>query len=144
MASAGAIAVAAGPLIGGFVTTYWTWRYVFAGEVVLVIGILALTRKLADAEPEARFRLDYVGSVLSALGLGLAVFGVLRSGEWGWVLPRPGGPVLARPLADHLAGPGRHGGAAAVLRVGEPDGRGRSRAAACAPRCCATPGSPAA
>ncbi|WP_456788958.1 MFS transporter [Cellulomonas sp. P5_C5] len=92
VASAGAIAVAAGPLIGGFVTTYWTWRYVFAGEVVLVIGILVLTRRLADAEPEARFRLDYVGSVLSALGLGLAVFGVLRSGEWGWVLSRPGGP----------------------------------------------------
>ncbi|MDQ0374819.1 MFS transporter [Cellulomonas humilata] len=92
VASAGAIAVAAGPLIGGFVTTYWTWRYVFAGEVVLVIGILALTRKVADAEPEARFRLDYVGSVLSALGLGLAVFGVLRSGEWGWVLTREGGP----------------------------------------------------
>src|SRR6478672_4733236 len=49
-----------------------------AVAVVLVFGILALTRKLADAEPEARFRLDYVGSVLSALGLGLAVFGVLR------------------------------------------------------------------
>jgi MFS family permease len=92
VASAGAIAVAAGPLIGGFVTTYWTWRYVFVGEVVLVVGILALTRKIADAEPEERFRLDIVGSVLSALGLGLAVFGVLRSGEWGWVLTRPGGP----------------------------------------------------
>ena len=84
--------MAAGPLIGGFVTTYWTWRYVFAGEVVLVIGILALTRKIADAEPEERFRLDLVGSVLSALGLGLAVYGVLRSGEWGWVRTRPGGP----------------------------------------------------
>ncbi|MBO3102930.1 MFS transporter [Cellulomonas fengjieae] len=92
VASAGAVAVAAGPLIGGFVTTYWTWRYVFAGEVVLVVGILALTRKIADAAPEERFRLDLVGSVLSALGLGLAVFGVLRSGEWGWVLTRPGGP----------------------------------------------------
>lgn len=92
VASAGAIAVAAGPLIGGFVTTYWTWRYVFAGEVVLVIGILALTRKIADAEPEARFRLDLVGSALSAAGLGLAVYGVLRSGEWGWVQTRPGGP----------------------------------------------------
>lgn len=92
VASAGAIAVAAGPLIGGFVTTYWTWRYVFAGEVVLVIGILALTRRIADAEPEERFRLDLVGSALSALGLGLAVYGVLRSGEWGWVQTRPGGP----------------------------------------------------
>ncbi|MET0789208.1 MAG: MFS transporter [Cellulomonas sp.] len=92
VASAGAIAVAAGPLIGGFVTTYWTWRYVFAGEVVLVIGILALTRRIADAEPEERFRLDLVGSALSAAGLGLAVYGVLRSGEWGWVQTRPGGP----------------------------------------------------
>src|SRR5262245_60958340 len=38
VASAGAIAVAAGPLIGGAVTTYLTWRLVFAGEVVIVIG----------------------------------------------------------------------------------------------------------
>jgi MFS family permease len=92
VASAGAIAVAAGPLIGGAVTTYWTWRLVFAGEVVIVIGILALTRKMRDAPPEGRFRLDLVGIVLSATGLGLAVFGVLRSGVWGWVQPKPEGP----------------------------------------------------
>jgi MFS family permease len=92
VASAGAIAVAAGPLIGGFVTTYWTWRLVFAGEVLIVAGILALTRRMQDAPPEARFKLDLVGVALSALGLGLAVFGVLRSGVWGWVQPKPGGP----------------------------------------------------
>ena len=94
VASAGAIAVAAGPLIGGLVTTYWTWRLVFAGEVVIVAGILALTRRMNDVPPEGRFRLDLVGVALSASGLGLAVFGVLRSGEWGWVLPNPGGPSL--------------------------------------------------
>ncbi|HET9723769.1 MAG TPA: MFS transporter [Actinomycetota bacterium] len=94
VASAGAIAVAVGPLIGGTVTTYWTWRYVFAGEVVIVIGILALTRRMQDAPPEARFRLDLVGVVLSAAGLGLAVFGVLRSGVWGWVQPKPDAPSL--------------------------------------------------
>jgi MFS family permease len=92
VASAGAIAVAAGPLIGGAVTTYWTWRYVFAGEVLIVIAILALSRRMNDAPPEARYRLDVVGAMLSAIGLGLAVFGVLRSGEWGWVQPKPGGP----------------------------------------------------
>jgi MFS family permease len=92
VASAGAIAVAAGPLIGGLVTTYWTWRLVFAGEVVIVFGILALTRRMQDAPPEGRFRLDLVGVALSATGLGLAVFGVLRSGEWGWVQPKPEGP----------------------------------------------------
>ena len=92
VASAGAIAVAAGPLIGGVVTTYLTWRLVFAGEVVIVLGILALTRRMQDVPPEGRFRLDLVGVALSATGLGLAVFGVLRSGEWGWVQPKPEGP----------------------------------------------------
>ncbi|MGH8948573.1 MAG: MFS transporter, partial [Acidimicrobiia bacterium] len=92
VASAGAIAVAAGPLIGGFVTTYWTWRYVFAGEVVIVAAILMLTRRIQDAPPEARHRLDMVGATLTAAGLGLAVYGVLRSGEWGWIQPKPGGP----------------------------------------------------
>ena len=94
VASAGAIAVAAGPLIGGAVTTFWTWRLVFAGEVVVVVGILAMTRRIQDAAPGARARIDLVGVALSALGLGLAVLGVLRSGEWGWVAAKPGAPEL--------------------------------------------------
>ena len=51
VASAGAIAVAAGPLIGGFFTTYLSWRLVFAGEVIVVLGILALARKMIDVPP---------------------------------------------------------------------------------------------
>jgi MFS family permease len=94
VASAGAIAVAAGPLIGGLVTTYWTWRYVFAGEVVIVIAILFLTRRIVDSPVGERKPLDLIGAGLSALGLGLSVFGVLRSGVWGWVLPNPGGPDI--------------------------------------------------
>jgi EmrB/QacA subfamily drug resistance transporter len=92
VAAAGAIAVAVGPLIGGFCTTYFSWRWVFAGEVVLVIAILLLTRRIADAPSEQRPHLDVVGAILSASGLGLLVFGVLRSSEWGWVQPRPDGP----------------------------------------------------
>lgn len=95
IAAAGAIAVAAGPLIGGAVTTFWTWRLVFAGEVVIVMAILFAARRIADAPPEKRVAFDFVGMVLSATGLGLAVYGVLRSGEWGWVLPKPGAPDLA-------------------------------------------------
>jgi MFS family permease len=94
VASAGAIAVAAGPLIGGLVTTYWTWRYVFAGEVVIVIAILFLTRRIVDSPVGERKPLDLVGAGLTALGLGLAVYGVLRSGEWGWLLPKTGGPDI--------------------------------------------------
>lgn len=95
VAAAGAIAVAVGPLVGGFCTTYFSWRWVFAGEVVVVLGILLMTRRIADAPVEQRPRLDLVGAVLSALGLGLLVFGVLRSSEWGWIQPRPDGPSWA-------------------------------------------------
>jgi MFS family permease len=94
VASAGAIAVAAGPLIGGAVTTYWTWRLVFAGEVIIVAGILALTRRIHDApSPETRTRIDVVGVALSSTGLGLAVFGVLRAATWGWIIPKGDGPA---------------------------------------------------
>jgi MFS family permease len=94
VASAGAIAVAAGPLIGGAFTTYLTWRLVFAGEVVIVLIILVLTRKITDTPAEPGHRLDLVGALLSAAGLGIAVFGVLRSGEWGWVRPKAGAPSI--------------------------------------------------
>ncbi|HEY6398032.1 MAG TPA: MFS transporter [Solirubrobacteraceae bacterium] len=92
--AAGAIAIAVGPLIGGIATTYFSWRWVFAGEVVIVLAILALARGVADSPPEARPHLDLVGSLLSAAGIGLAVFGVLRSGAWGWVTPKAGGPAV--------------------------------------------------
>jgi len=92
--AAGAIAVAVGPLIGGIATTYFSWRYVFVGEVLIVLAILALARRIQDAPAATRPRLDLAGAVLSAAGLGLAVFGVLRSSEWGWVLPKPGGPAI--------------------------------------------------
>jgi MFS family permease len=95
VAAAGAVAVAVGPLIGGFCTTYFSWRWVFAGEVLVVLVILLLTRRIADAPVEERPQLDVVGAVLSALGLGLLVFGVLRSGEWGWIQPKAGGPSWA-------------------------------------------------
>src|SRR5262245_47854787 len=61
VAAAGAIAVALGPLIGGFCTTYFSWRWVFAGEVVIVLVILVLTRRIEDAPSETRPRFDVVG-----------------------------------------------------------------------------------
>jgi MFS family permease len=92
VASAGAIAVAAGPLIGGLFTTYASWRWVFAGESLIVLTILALTRRIADQPTEGHTRLDLVGTALSALGLGLIVFGILKGGSWGFVTPKPDAP----------------------------------------------------
>ncbi len=93
VAASGAIAVAVGPLIGGLLTTYASWRWVFAGEVLIVLAILALARRMQDVPADPGARLDLVGTALSALGLGLVVFGVLRAGAWGFVDPKPGAPA---------------------------------------------------
>jgi EmrB/QacA subfamily drug resistance transporter len=88
IAAAAAVAVALGPIIGGFVTAYYSWRWVFAAEVVIAVGILLASMIIRDVPSEERVRLDLVGALLSAVGLGLLVFGVLQSGSWGWVQPR--------------------------------------------------------
>jgi MFS family permease len=79
-------AIALGPIIGGWLTTAYTWRYAFAGEVVVVIIVLLLSRYILDAplETEERPRLDIAGSILSALGMGFIVFGILLAGTYGW------------------------------------------------------------
>jgi MFS family permease len=82
-------AIAAGPLIGGWFTTELSWRYVFAGETIIVIAILLLRRRLRKAPAvEHPPKLDLVGVALSTLGLGFAVFGILKSSEWGLIEPR--------------------------------------------------------
>jgi MFS family permease len=93
IAAAGAIAVAAGPLIGGLFTTYLSWRLVFASEVVIVLAILFLTRRMADTPPDPDARLDLVGTALSGTGLSLIVFGILKAGSWGVLQPTEGAPV---------------------------------------------------
>jgi MFS family permease len=78
IAGAGA---AAGPLIGGFITSALTWRLVFAGETVLVLGILMLVKRIHDEPPLRQDPLDRGGAALSAA---LSCSGSSRSAPGAW------------------------------------------------------------
>ena len=80
-------AVAAGPLIGGFVTTYLSWRYVFVAEVVIMAGVVLMARFITDRTPRQSIRIDLPSVLLSAAGLIFVVSGMLQSKTWGWITP---------------------------------------------------------
>ncbi len=85
VAAAGA---AFGPLVGGWLTTNASWRVAFAIEAVIVVVVLASSGLLKDAPPVIpKPKLDGVGVVLSVLGLGLFVLGVLQTSSRGWSDP---------------------------------------------------------
>ena len=79
--------IAVGPILGGWATTEASWRLVFVGEVLVALGILAGVRSIREPQRTGGVRLDWVGGVLSAGGLALTVFGVLRASTWGWLEP---------------------------------------------------------
>ena len=79
--------IAVGPILGGWFTTELTWRLVFVGEVIVALAILFGTRWIREPERSGKPRLDWVGGVLSALGLGIVVLGVLQASNWGWLRP---------------------------------------------------------
>ena len=92
------ISAALGPLIGGWVTTNLTWRIVFAAETVTVL-VLMLFLRLIPATKGRLSKLDVGGSLLSAAGLGIAVFGILRSSQWGWLTPKSAAPFTPLGLS---------------------------------------------
>ena len=98
-------AVAAGPLIGGLITTYANWRYVFVAEVAIMVAVVVLARRITDATPRQQIRIDVLSVLLSAAGLILVVFGMLQSKTWGWVAPLASpeiGGVAIAPLGISL------------------------------------------
>jgi MFS family permease len=76
---------AAGPLIGGLITSYISWRASFVVQVLVVGAIAFLARRLVDPPlPAQRPSFDVLGAVLSAVGLFFVVFGILQTGVYGW------------------------------------------------------------
>jgi MFS family permease len=89
LAGVQASAAAVGPILGGVLTTYLSWRVGFAGEAVIAIFILPLlpmVRELVTAEEG--MTLDVGGAVFSALGLLSLVIGFIMAGRYGWWVAR--------------------------------------------------------
>src|SRR5204862_6664114 len=80
---AAAIAAAVGPLIGGFLTTFLSWRVGFALEAVIIAVVLANMGKIRDVPYTGSREIDLVGAVLSAFGMGGLVVGILVWQEGG-------------------------------------------------------------
>ena len=81
--AAAAIAAAVGPLLGGFITTYLSWRIGFLLEVVIIAIVLSNIRLVHDAPYTGPRGVDVVGAVLSVLGMGGVVLGILVWQEGG-------------------------------------------------------------
>ncbi|WP_431358694.1 MFS transporter [Halovenus amylolytica] len=89
LAGVNAAGAAFGPLLGGAVTTFASWRWGFGIEVVIVFVALAFVRYLpGERLSETRVKLDVGGTVLSILGTTALVGGVLLAGRYGWLLAR--------------------------------------------------------
>jgi MFS family permease len=81
------LSAAVGPIIGGFVTTYLSWRYVFAAETIVMVGVLLVANKIHDEKTTKKVSIDFPSVLLSAGGMTMLVFGVLQSKTWGWITP---------------------------------------------------------
>jgi MFS family permease len=83
----GGIGAAAGPLIGGLITSAISWRAAFIFQAMIVATIILLSRRVVDPvapDPERSF--DAVGAMLSAVGMFFVVFGILQAGSNGTLL----------------------------------------------------------
>ena len=81
--AAAAIAAAVGPLLGGFITTYLSWRIAFLLEDLIILIVLSGIRLIQDVPYTGSRRVDIVGAVLSVLGMGGIVLGILVWQEGG-------------------------------------------------------------
>ena len=96
--AAAAIAVAVGPLLGGFVTTFLSWRVGFLLEVVVIAVVLSQIKLVRDVAYTGPRQIDVVGAILSVVGMGGLVLGILvwqEGGEFVGLLLALGAVALA-------------------------------------------------
>ncbi|MCF7547442.1 MFS transporter [Pseudonocardia sp. WMMC193] len=77
----------AGVFLGGVITQWLSWPFVFWLYVPIAVAVLVAVPALLPAPPAGRGRVDVVGALTVTAGLGLGVFGVVRAPEIGWSSP---------------------------------------------------------
>ena len=80
-----AAASAVGPILGGFLTTHYSWRWGFRINVGVVALLLLGSFVIGDEPAAGRKTIDYLGVLLSALGLFAIVFGIIEASSYGWI-----------------------------------------------------------
>lgn len=78
-------AATVGPLLGGFLTTHYSWRWNYLINPFVVLLLLAGSRFLHESQERQRHRPDIFSILLSALGLGGVVYGIIESSTYGWI-----------------------------------------------------------
>ncbi|MGZ8736418.1 MAG: MFS transporter [Nocardioides sp.] len=87
ISAAGGVGAAAGPLIGGLITSAISWRAAFVFQALIIVLIVLLSRHIEDPLPPDPTRpFDTGGAVLSAVGLVLLVMGILAADDNGWLM----------------------------------------------------------
>jgi hypothetical protein len=87
ISAAGGVGAAAGPLIGGLITSAISWRAAFIFQALVIAVIVFLSRRIKDPlPPDATWPFDITGAVLSALGLVLVVVGILAADNNLWLM----------------------------------------------------------
>ena len=98
ISSVAAVGAALGPIVGGFFTTFISWRWAFRTELLIavIVLILALRSLQADRKPDRRPKFDFLGAILSIFGWSSIVLGILLAQKYGFFLAKE--PFLLGPF----------------------------------------------
>jgi MFS family permease len=97
ISSVAAVGAALGPIVGGFFTTFVSWRWAFRVELLIAFVVLILVRYLqADHLPDKRPKFDFTGALLSIFGWSSIVLGILLAQKYGFFLAKE--PFILGPF----------------------------------------------
>ena len=99
LAGVQASAAAVGPILGGLLTTYLSWRWGFGGEVIIALAVVPLIPMIGQQVGRDSFSsLDWMGALLSSIGMLVIVLGFLLAGRYGWWEARRPFVILGQTL----------------------------------------------